>query len=390
MDFLVPDVIKKYNLNWLKQHLPEILILIIFVINSFSLAYNINSLQNPSTEYFTTDSSQPLLNSNNFYNTNPNGGGIVTELYNNFEVYNHSIITISGNQSVIYTFDNNFNSIISTNYYNFAYLQASKRFINNNSYVYNQYTSRITTDSNKTFILGAYLVNGTYGSYNLPEIDEFGGFNTNNFTTFKSVLHVPCAFPNQIEKYYPDTCYTSDIKLANSSVLLLLQNYGNEFNVKLENGHNINVYGTSLVFYDLNSKTILKSVLLPESNFIDYQYIDIPKRNNVWIYFTNAETYESGYVSFNPTTNSIKKEFTTNLNSLKIKDNYIEANVPLLLNSKILIFYQPIGGGTLKTYVWYSIQQNFINIIANIVIFIIIVVYFVYTKRPFKFLRYKN
>ena len=170
VNFMTGDL-KKYNLKKFKQHLPVILMLLVFIINFISLGFNIENLQNPSTKYFTAGASTTLPNGNTFYYTNPNDGGIASELYSNFEIYNHSVITISGNQSVSYTFDDNFKSIISTKSFTFDYLKISNRFIDNRSYVFNHYTSRITTNGEKTFILGSYLENGSYGSYNLPEID---------------------------------------------------------------------------------------------------------------------------------------------------------------------------------------------------------------------------
>ena len=400
---MVVQSIKKFldknNFNNKRKIVPIILVFSVFIINTVSLNSNIQYSENSLSNYFTVNSINSI-SANQYYTTSFRTGGTITEILNKFEIYDHSILTISGNNSVVYTFDQNFKSIISTQTFTFSNLSINDRFMQGpyGNYSFRDYTNRITTDSQKTFILGNYIANGSNGYYNLPKIDQYGGFNTTSFTTYQSELNVPCIIPNQFEKFFPDTCYTNEIKLLNSSVLLFLQNYVNEYNINNFFDENIvNVYGTSLVFYDLNSNTILQTIILPESNFINYEYIFLPNSNDIWIYFINAETQESGYLSVNQRTGSFKNEYASNLNSLQrytppgsnyYSPLYSEANFPLIINSKMLIFYQNENIGSLYNYIWYNIQVNYANISVNFIVYILIIFYFVFIKKLHRILSF--
>ena len=180
--------------------------------------------------------------------------------------------------------------------------------------------------------------------------------------------------------------------------MLFLQNYVNEYNINNFFDENIvNVYGTSLVFYDLNSNTILQTIILPESNFINYEYIFLPNSNDILIYFINAESQESGYLSVNQRTGSFKIEYASNLNSLQrytppgsnyYSPLYSEANFPLIINSKMLIFYQNENIGSLYNYIWYNIQVNYANISVNFIVYILIIFYFVFIKKLHRILSF--
>lgn len=374
----ISGILDKFNLNNKKKLIPVIIILVLFVINSISMGLNIQTSENPLRYQFTVDSVNPIPK---LYSFSTNAQDVNN--LNKFEFYNHSILTIYANTAFVYTYDKNFKSVLSTHAFTFNNLSISDRLIGNrppeSSQLVNAYTDRITTDAQHTFILGNYIANGSWGYYNLPRIEEYGGFNSTNFTVFQSQLHVPCPIPSQIEKYYPNLCYPSEIKLLNSSELLLLQNYVNTNNNNYDQNFNpyINVYGTSLVFYNLKTKTILKSIILPEGDIIDYQYICLPNSHDIWIYFTNIETHESGYISVNQQTDTIMKEYTSNLNSLN--KYHSEANYPLIINSKILIFYQT--DGYLNNYIWYSSKLNYSNTGINLDVYLLIIVYVIFNKR---------
>ena len=163
---MVVQSIKKFldknNFNNKRKIVPIILVFSVFIINTVSLNSNIQYSENSLSNYFTVNSINSI-SANQYYTTSFRTGGTITEILNKFEIYDHSILTISGNNSVVYTFDQNFKSIISTQTFTFSNLSINDRFMQGpyGNYSFRDYTNRITTDSQKTFILGNYIANGS-------------------------------------------------------------------------------------------------------------------------------------------------------------------------------------------------------------------------------------
>lgn len=156
---------------------------------------------------------------------------------------------------------------------------------------------------------------------------------------------------------HADTCYTRDIEFLNSSILLVLQDYTNQHNYNTIN--NFNNYGASLILYNLQQNETVKTITLQNAGIIDYSYVYTPKNTNlVLVYYTNKITNDQGYLSINVDTGYTYLEFGNNLKSFTTALNH-----PLVINSKILVFYS-------SSFAWYSINPQTLDIWFNALIYL--------------------
>lgn len=340
----------KFPLKHKEKIIISILLIFVFIFNTIAFTFTFDQSKNPLNDNFSMSSSGVL--------------NIPSDPSEQFEVFNHSVFSFNTNNGNIidFNFDSNFSSLINYSFYQVNYTKSFPEFV----------MVKFTTNGIQSLLLQEFQSNETNPGNPQPKIAVLTKSNTNkNVFNVQSILKVSCSIPNYYTKnYYADLCYTRDIQFLNTTTLLLLQTYTNQHNPR--GGWKDNNYGSSLIFYNINTNSITKTILLTNPEAPDYDYLSIRNANNVFLHFDNSPFNGKGFDNLNIITGKINKFLSSNLEPI-YKYGYQSANIPLIINSKILMFY--INGNTmLKRFALYNINSQTGGFVYNFLIYALIII----------------